>query len=336
MINSLIIENFGPIKELNVEKFGPINIFIGSNGSGKSFVLKSIYASMKAIEQNNRGKEIKSIGELISEKLYWTFQPNNLGDLVRKSSDDSLKFIMSNEEKNRLSFSFGKNTTKSIKNVENSFPQTDINSIFLPTKEILSSRTIIIKLKDINKEFGFDDTYYDLAKALTPVTRGKNYKEFSKSRLKLTNAIDGKIIFDQISSEWKFKDKNNFVYPIGTTSEGVKKISIIETLLGNRYLSKGSIIFIDEPESNLHPKLLFEFMDIISELSKSGVQFFIATHSYFVVKKMYIIAQQLKTKSIPIISFENEQVNISDLKNGMPDNPIIDESINLYKEEINL
>lgn len=335
MINSLTIKDFGPIKELDISKFGSINVFIGSNGSGKSFVLKSIYAAIKSIEQYNRGKEIKSISELLSEKLYWTFQPNNLGDLVRKNTEDSLKFSLTNDNGNQLAFSFGKSTTKSVKNVENTFPQTEVNSIFLPTKEILSSRTFIINLKDINKEFGFDDTYYDLAKSLTPVTKGKNYKEFSNSRQKLSEAINGMIFYDDNSNEWKFRDNNKYEYPMGLTSEGVKKISIIETLLGNRYLSKGSLIFIDEPESNLHPKLLFEFMEIIYELSKIGVQFFIATHSYFVVKKLYILAQKYK-KTIPIISFENNETVISDLKNGMPDNPIINESINLYKEEVNL
>ncbi len=335
MIKSLSIKDFGPIKELNVKKLGSINIFIGANGTGKSFVLKSLYAAIKSIEQNNRGKEIKTISELISEKLYWTFQPNNLGDLVRKNADDSLKFSISSDSGRQLSFSFGKSTTKSVKNVENNFPQTEVNSIFLPTKEILSSRTIMIDLKDNYKEFGFDDTYYDLAKALTPVTKGRNYVEFSKSREKMKKAINGKIFYDENSREWKFKDNNNFEYPIGTTSEGVKKISIIETLLGNRYISKGSLIFIDEPESNLHPKLLFEFMEIIFELSKIGVQFFIATHSYFVVKKLYILAQKNK-KTIPIISFENDNIVISDLKNGIPDNPIINESINLYKEEVSL
>lgn len=328
------MKEFGPIKELNVQKLGPINVFIGANGSGKSFVLKAIYSAIKSIEQYRRGREIKTINELLSDKLYWTFQPNNLGDLVRKKSENSLTFEINNDD-HTFYFSFGKNTSKSIKTVENTFPSTNVNSIFLPTKEILSSRTLITNLKDRDKEFGFDDTYYDLAKALTPATKGKNYKQFSASREKLMESIKGRILYDEGKKEWKFKDKDNFEYPIGITSEGVKKISIIETLLGNRYLSKNSTIFIDEPESNLHPKLLSEFLEIIYELSNLGIQFFIATHSYFVVKKLYIIAQKQK-KSIPLISFEQDKIEISDLHQGLPDNPIINESINLYKEEIDL
>lgn len=79
---------------------------------------------------------------------------------------------------------------------------------------------------------------------------------------------------------------------ISMTSEGVKKLSILGTLLGNRYLSKDSIIFIDEPESALHPQLVSVFMDMIMSLSKMGIQFFIASHSYFVIKKLYLLAHQ--------------------------------------------
>ena len=127
MIDRLIIKEFGPIEELDVQKLGPINIFIGANGSGKSFVLKAIYSVIKSIEQYKRGKEIKTIGELLSDKLYWTFQPNNLGDLVRKKSEDPLKFRIYDNNKNEFYFSFGKNTTKSIKTIDNTFQSTEVN-----------------------------------------------------------------------------------------------------------------------------------------------------------------------------------------------------------------
>jgi len=38
------------------------------------------------------------------------------------------------------------------------------------------------------------------------------------------------------------------------TAEGIKKIAILDTLLGNRYLDTSSIVFIDEPEAALHPQ----------------------------------------------------------------------------------
>jgi len=120
------------------------------------------------------------------------------------------------------------------------------------------------------------------------------------------------------------------------TAEGVKKIAILDTLLGNRYLSPKSIVFIDEPESALHPKAIYDLLEIVALLAERGIQFFLASHSYFVVKKLFLIAQE-REMSIPIISDRGNGEWVSaDLKNGMPDNPIINESIRIYEEEVEL
>ena len=66
------------------------------------------------------------------------------------------------------------------------------------------------------------------------------------------------------------------------------------------------------------------------------MQFFIASHSYFVIKKLSLIALT-KQMSIPLVSFDKDSCGMSsDLKNGMPENDIINESIQLYREEVGL
>lgn len=184
------------------------------------------------------------------------------------------------------------------------------------------------------KEFGFDDTYYELAKSLLiRPTKGRNYPEFAKARRILVGSLGGSLCYDNEEKEWIFKQGNK-KYSISSTSEGIKKLSILDTLLGNHYLKKDAVVFIDEPEAALHPALISTFMEIISLLADSGLQFFIASHSYYVIKKLYLLAHQ-KKKNIPVISFTSENtVEYGDLKVEMPDNAIIDESIRLYKEEI--
>ena len=144
--------------------------------------------------------------------------------------------------------------------------------------------------------------------------------------------LGGRIVYEQGSSRWQFR-KGNQKFSMGVTAEGIKKIAILDTLLSNGYLTTSSIVFVDEPESALHPKAISQLLDIIAALAESGIQFFLASHSYFVIKKLYLISQQ-KEMSIPIISAGTW--HSEDLQNGMIDNPIIDESIRLYKEEIDL
>jgi AAA15 family ATPase/GTPase len=333
MIDAIELENFGIIEKLDWQKLGKINLVIGDNGTGKTFLLKSLYTAMRTVEEYKRGDDQTNIAQILYDKLRWTFQPEKFGDLVRKGSKNPLSLNISFDSKT-FCYSFGKDTNKSITNVESGIPPRKDNSIFLPAKEVLSLHNIILKSRDQDQVFGFDDTYLDLARALRyQPTKGKNYPQFAKSRKNLENILGGKIEYKEGSNSWQFKNKGNQTFSMGITAEGVKKIAILDTLLGNRYLTPNSIVFIDEPESALHPKAISQLLDIIAALAESGMQFFLASHSYFVIKKLYLISQQ-KEMSIPIISAETW--HSEDLQNGMIDNPIIDESIRLYKEEIDL
>lgn len=334
MIKEIHIKSFGPIADLNEKNLGKINLIIGHNGSGKTFMLKTLFAATKTVERFQRGNDPRTTKELLSNCLWWTFQTKQLKDLVKKG-DDKLEFLMKNEKGESFSFEFGNSTIKEVSSVQNNYTPTETNSIFLPAKEVLSLQNIILSSRENSQVFGFDETYFDLAKALRPSIKGRNAESFSNARKTLKTAIGGRIQFDDKKNTWIFKDNQNRSFDIDITSEGIKKISILDSLLGNHYLCRDSIIFIDELESNLHPQLIRHFLEIISLLAKDGLQFFITTHNYFVIKWLYILAHKYKI-SVPTFSFSDKEVSISDLKDEMPTNPIIDESINIYKEEISL
>ena len=195
----------------------------------------------------------------------------------------------------------------------------------------------VILMKGVNQRggpFKFDDTYLDLVKALQiPTQRGRNYASFAKGKESLQGLLGGKVEYDKNSNKWYFK-RGNTVFAIGTTSEGIKKLAIFNTLLSNHYLSSNSVIFIDEIESALHPSAISSFLDIIHELSKIGIQFFIATHSYFVIKKLALLAKQ-ENESIPVLSLSTgAEPRYDNMRFGMPDNSIIDESVRLYEAEV--
>lgn len=335
MINRAELKNFGPIKELDWQNLGGINLIIGNNDCGKSFLLKGLYSAVRTLEDYKRGDNQDSAAEILAKKLYWTFQTEKIGDLVNKQANNnslSFKFEINNCH---FSYGFGKDTTKDIKHLENHVSPLLDKSIFLPTKEVLSLYYVILQSREFDFQFGFDDTYLDLARALRiSPKQGKNSKEFAQARKQLAKMIDGKIEFDTNSQRWQFK-KGNQKFAIGVTAEGIKKIGILDTLLGNRYFTDSSIIFIDEIESALHPNAISMLLDIVAILARRGIQFFIASHSYFVIKKLFLIAQEQQI-SIPVLSKEGDSWQQSDLLNGMPDNAIINESIRLYEEEVDL
>ncbi len=333
MIKYISTENLGPISQLNSGNLDRINLVIGPNQSGKTFLLKALYAGLKTVELYKRGKENRIDKEILSDKLYWTFQASELGSIVRKG-ENTMSFTMVSDKNEELTYSFGPSTSKQASIDKNTFTPRSSNTVFIPAKEILSIRNIILDAKEDN-QFGFEEPYSDLAKALNRTQKGKNYDSFAQARDIVSNMVGGRLEYNEEKKEWQFRDKDRRVYEVATTSEGVKKLSILDILLGNRYLDNHAVIIIDEIEANLHPSMISQFLEAIFMLAESGVQFFIATHSYFVIKRLYILAHR-KDMNIPVLSFDKGACVVGNLKVEMPQNPIIDESIALYKDEISL
>ncbi|AFY82515.1 ATP-binding protein [Oscillatoria acuminata] len=335
MINSFQLNNFGPIRQLTCPHASQINLIIGGNGTGKTILLKALYTAMRTLEDYKRGNEPRSALEILSEKLYWTFEVDQLGDLVQKGADAPLSFQLTFNGQPFL-YELGKDTTRTIHHLENQVQPRESNSIFLPPKEIISLQSLILQSREQSKIFGFDDTYLDLARALRQFPKiSPNDAEFAHPRQSLEDIFNGKIKYDSKLGNWQFKTGNH-LFPMGVTAEGFKKLSILDTLLENGYLDSGSIVFIDEPEAALHPTAISKFLDILAMLAKIGIQFFMASHSYFVIKKLFLISQKNPNLSISILSADEETWNTANLQEGLPDNPIIDESIRLYQEEVRL
>ncbi|NPV39564.1 hypothetical protein BREVNS_2102 [Brevinematales bacterium NS] len=343
-IKEIFVENLGPIECLKWENVGKINLFIGENACGKTFLLKALYVFVRSLEVYARGNERKTFAQVLSDKMYWTYQVKKIGELVRKNALDgkfSLSLVM---DEGNGRFSFGKDTETSLKaELDPVDLKREENSVFFPAKEVLSLLSVIKRSREDWQMFGFDDTYYDLAKAVDyPPQKGKNYFTFAQARKILEEKIvHGSVVYDAQAKEWHFK-QGRYKYALHQVAEGVKKIGLIDTLLGNRFLQPGSILFVDEPEAALHPGALSRFLEILFLLSKENIQVFMATHSYFVIKKMYVMAKKEKM-DVPVLLFEKEENSdnargyfpqVHNLKEGMPANTIIEEAVRLYEEEI--
>ena len=328
------LANYGKVGSVTLDNFSNINLVIGENGTGKTFFLKALYSAVRAMEEYKRGDANRSINEILIDKLRWTFQVERPGDIVTKGTDGPAIFQMTIGNQ-LLGYQFGPDCTKKLTTLGIPTSTKEGNSIFIPAKEVLSLFSIILKSREMDQVFGFDDTYYDLVKALRIApSRGKNYSVFAKSRKMVDGIVGGKVDYDDSSSKWYYKQGNQ-KYSIGSTSEGVKKIAIMDRLLANGCLDNHSIIFIDEIESALHPDAICAFLDVVDLIaSEMGIQFFISSHSYFVIKKLYLIALKRKG-AVKCISLSKDAPPIvSDLSLGMPKNSIIDASIRLYEQEM--
>jgi len=340
--------------ELSLRDIPGINVIIGKNDTGKTGLLKLLYATIKSLE-------IYSIKSVISdtvfkkelaEKLHDTFMPrkNGLGDLVQKGSKDRLDVnitVVGNNSKYRqqIYYSFGERTEKIIttcvEDVE-PIPPEIINALFVPAKEVLTAFSDIRNIRDKFYGVGFDDTYLDIIKSLDlPTTKGRVANELSQVNKSLEDLFEGKIEQTGQSEQPFIFKKGNQQFAMQQTAEGIKKIGILTTLITNRQLGKGTVLFMDEPETALHPDAARKMVEMLVAMSKAGVQIFIATHSYFVIKQLAICSKRdgLNTTCWSLHREIGKPITNSfhSLEDGvLPQNSIIEEAISMFDQEISV
>lgn len=352
MIKSVNIRNFMTHSELELEDVPAINVIIGKNDTGKTGLLKLLYSSVKSLEVFSLKKKSGDVyyKKELSEKLLNTFMPrkSGLGDIVKKRSKDNLEVnicIEANEGKYKqpIGFSFDDRAESDISNcTEDVKPISDesLNTLFIPAKEVLTAFNDILNIRDKFYGKGFDDTYFDLIVSLRlDSVNGKVAPELNTINDNLENLFEGKI--EQTGKQdqpFTFK-KGNQNFAMQQTAEGVKKIGVLTTLISNRQISKGTILFIDEPEANLHPDAIRKLIEVLIAMSKLGVQIFLASHSYFVIKQLAVCSKrdQINTKcwSLEKDIIGNIQNSFHDLIDGvLPPNSIISETLEMYDQEI--
>lgn len=354
MITSITIDNFMGHSNLEVEDIPAINLIIGKNDTGKTGLLKLLYATVKSLEIYSKKSRVAdaSYALELADKLSKTFMPINggLGDLVQKGSREKLKAEVSiqgdgGKYNQTIYYSFGEHTERKIPDCSShidALSDNMINALFIPAKEVLTAFADIRRIREQEYGVGFDDTYLDLIKSLDiPTTKGRVGSELSTVNRSLEELFEGKIVqTGQPEQPFIFK-KGNQKFAIQQTAEGIKKIGILTTLITNRQLGKGTVLFMDEPETALHPDAVRQMVEMLVAMSKAGVQIFLASHNYFIIKQLanYAKRDEIATlcwglereKGKPITS------SFKDISDGvLPSNTIIEEALKMYEEEIQI
>ena len=100
MIDQFSIRNLGRNKLVSWENLSSMNLLIGTNGTGKTSVLKMLDAVLKSLETYKQGREPRAFNDILALKLYWTFQVERLGELVTKGEKSSLAVNLILDQKN--------------------------------------------------------------------------------------------------------------------------------------------------------------------------------------------------------------------------------------------
>lgn len=321
MISKVKFSKFTAFEKLEVDFSPGINIFIGKNGTGKTHILKVVYAASDIVKSKKK----------FAEKIIKVFLPSKeyIGRLVKRSSVSSQSVVEVHRKpgdldqaiKLKLSFSNHiKKIDKAVLSGEDRWISKEFESVYIPVKEMLSNAPGFRSLYNTRK-ITFDETYADIIdRALLPFLKGPADERRKKIIEILQKNIEGRI---SIENEEFFLRNKQGKLEFSLLAEGIRKLGLLWTLIQNGTLLNGSVLFWDEPEANLNPGLIRTIVEIILELHRMGVQIFIATHDYVLLKEFELQAD--KNDEILFHSlYRNDQTNeieVNSTKNYYNINP---------------
>jgi predicted ATPase len=89
-------------------------------------------------------------------------------------------------------------------------------------------------------------------------------------------------------------------------------------LVHSRQITDKTILILDEPEVNLHPKWQIEYANIIVELVKAGANIIVTTHSPYILEALKTFSDKFDLKSNFYLAKKNNFLsNIFDVTNNV-------------------
>ena len=202
MITRFCASDFTVFSNLEV-KFSPkINIFIGENGTGKTHLMKAVYAACCLIN--------KKIETPFDKKINSVFTPNSIGRLVRRSvgrGSGSISVYRQDEgESNERSISFALTTLNKATVKQKAWQiDKDVEAVFVPVKDMLANAPGFRSLFS-QKKLSYEEVYLDVIdKAFLPLPKGKPAPERKKLWDIPNKAMSGKVIEKEEKSNKKKK-----------------------------------------------------------------------------------------------------------------------------------
>ena len=267
----------------------------GYNDIGKTFILKAIYATSRVVEfidsyNIKYFEEAESIDEI------------NDGDFLeyyKKNSTSGLKF----EEltNNYVKEDIQRNCNILIQGILE-FLTVEI--------ELLENEEVIFKYNSNNFYYNYEFRLLGIRSytfisdlklldysAMISVNQSKAsplghmvgaVPDYDKELIKKLNFVmfatmnERAIKFDK-EGNCEIKRKDNEYVSISRVGDGVKLFAVLDTLVKNEKLKRGSIILLDEPDNGLHTSL---YKELLSKLKEIGCIVFLTTHNPIFINMM--------------------------------------------------
>jgi len=328
-LRRLKLQDFSAFQLSEIDLVDGMNVFVGANGTGKTHVMKVMYALVESA---------RSGGELAA-KLAGVFKPDEdqIGRLARRVHGlSTAKVILHADAQSSLGFEL--HTKGTLKTSHRAW-KTTAPAVFLPSREILAMyEGFIAAYKE--RELSFDETYYDACIRLNanPI-KGARKDQAEEILGMLQSALGGHVELSGPRFYVKFRgDKARMEAHL--VAEGLRKIASLERLLLNGSLTRNGFLFWDEPEANLNPRLTVVMADVLGVLAKMGIQIFVTTHDFLLARRLSVKAAMPDQPPTRFFAFTRPSVGApvtihhGDQLSDLPANPMEEEFARHYDFEL--
>ena len=309
-------KNLGPIEsgEIDFNDLKGINLIIGKNNTGKTYLSNFIYTVLRNIriermlEIDDLSKKNRSMskreGDNFSDELRETDLPFIFH--TNKNRFENTKINIEFDEKDK----FTENEKYFLENIEinnTCFFPAERSGAILFYNQLLENRNNILRNLELSQDMSllknisrYSEPVNEYIIRLNQLEEYENKEETKIYRnlvkdIDIQNIVEGEILIK--SNQIIYKTENNVELNMGLVSSTVKTLAGFFLYLKYQ-AQKGDIVFIDEIELNLHPENQRKVMRLINYLSKQGLKFVISTHSPIIMQEInnMIMFEKCKNK----------------------------------------
>ncbi|VDG73503.1 Uncharacterized conserved protein [Clostridium carnis] len=282
MINRLYIQNLKSISELEIN-CSNLNLFVGTNSSGKSTVLQSLLLLSQNINQNSGlNGYLTSLGEFREAKNFNVDKKEITVSVEDK--DDKLEITFWEDKEGNLQSEINCNNEELKK-----IMSFDNNHIHYLSCHRIGALDIYNKNLSGYDEFGINGEYTmyylmkhgsdplekELIKSMDSYVLLNQVNYWLKYIVNSTVKTENILGTDVLKAKYSMIDERE-LRPKNVGSGISYLVSLIIMCLASK---KNDILIIENPEIHLHPKSQARVCEFLYFIAQSGRQLFVETHS---------------------------------------------------------
>jgi len=279
--NKQVFYTFHELNKIYFEKRRNIRKFLNFENTIDNILLniEKIIEIINDIDQTI----IDSINTSLEVGLKKNYQITQLKSLINRNQEKNLKLDIKElgsieiDKNSMINFSFEKKGVQEIQNVNNIIFFD--SPVYIKIRKALERKNSFLDLFS-NNENKYLKGYPEYIEQLYTFV-DKEYidiPDFNLISQEIQEKIFGKLDVSK-NGDITYSDTKGNRIPLSLTAMGISNIGLIDLLLRNNVINKGSFLIMDEPEVHLHPEWQVFLAEILYKIAKSGANIILATHS---------------------------------------------------------